>query len=743
MAETFKFQDGSTFDVNGTQLVGPNSLSSMPITTGLNEIVQANISPVIPVDQIKPVAPLINGLPMPEELPDMTNAMANGANEYSKSLESYIKDLTPTALTPLQQERSGIMDRIKSLLPQTEGKGQAILQAEASAGVPELQKQLASLNTQIKTKYAEFQKEQASLGVNEPMSRGSYIGRDAAIRRQGIAELSLLEARAQGLQGEITAQQNSIDRAVGLLFADQEQKLNNLQRQLEFIKPMLNEEQSVLAIARERKITEEREAIAEEKTKRKENLNLAFSTNTISKFANRNGEIFRVSDGKSYSTPEEFFRDAGVKSFEDAYARGLVRDLSQNIVDERNFVMQAAIKYPDAGILPGDSVETATTKLQNSQAYQKDVYQDTSYTLSPGEVKYDKDGNIIAVGPEKDKARDTSIAEIGGKKVLIDNQTGEVINDFSDLASETDTGASPELLGPNGEAVKLAGNQVDTLAGYKNTLASAQSALALLEQGVKTGPIAGRSLSGKKMLGIADPKQLELEQTLGKIKADFMKALSGAAVSDSEVKRLSKFLPSITDQESVIRSKLNTLMKETQQSEANFIRTLGATKNTIRVKEKSTGKTGTIPINEYDPNVYEKISFKSAGNAIASKNEYIKRVGNGKVIAGSPYHKGGELDIDGKIGDPVPAFEGGRVVEVKDSGKSGYGKHVIVENSRGERYIYGHLDRFNVKKGQVIPSGYTVGKMGNSGNVLAGKGGDGSHLHIEKRDKKGRVVALK
>lgn len=703
---TFGFQDGSKYDISGSQLVGPNSASSMPVTSGLQDMVQANVSPVIPVDAIKPVTPLINGLPLPEEVPDNIAAIANGVNEYSKSLDQYIKDLTPST-TPLQQERNGIMDRIKSLLPQTEGKGQAILQAEAASGIPEQQKQLASLNAQIKTRYAEFQKEQASLGVNESMSRGSYIGRDAAIRRQGIAELSLLEARAQGLQGEISAQQNSIDRAVGLLFADQEQKLTNLERQMNFIKPMLDEEQATLAIAREQKIRAEREAIAEEKAKRKENLNLAFSTNTNSKFANRGGEIFRVSDGKSYATPEEFFADAGVRSFEDAYARGLVRDISQNTVDERNFVMQAATKYPDAGILPSDSVEVATTKLQNSASYQKDIYQDETYTLSSGQVRYDKDGNIIAVGPEDKASTTPSIVKIDGKDYILDGNGQFVPASNFITGNETMT---QEAVTKASEVKKLIDDMLD------DDLTNA------------VGPISNKlpALTGKKTDFEAKFARLQALLTV-----DNLSLLKGP-MSDKDIQFL---------KETGTALKLNmsekTFTEELKSLQNKFAEKLGNTGTTEKpvgppplgemwVKEKSTGKWGALPVNEYDPNKYE--SLTKAGNASASTSgkslasvvvnkfkdgtvggqcgDYARKVAN---TLGLDYPRVGnslkeKINTVKKYGTSVAGAKVGSVIVTKENPTYGHVAVIVGRNDKGYIVTESNFKQSNkISTGRVIP----------------------------------------
>lgn len=134
-----------------------------------------------------------------------------------------------------------------------------------------------------------------------------------------------------------------------------------------------------------------------------------------------------------------------------------------------------------------------------------------------------------------------------------------------------------------GKPLKLTATQTDALAGYDNTVQAAQDAIALLQSGVQTGPIAGRMMAIGKFRGNVDTNQLKLEQILGKIKADFMKAMSGAAVSEQEVQRLSKFLPDMNDQETVIESKLGTLQQEVARSKQNLLNTLGAVGQTRNV----------------------------------------------------------------------------------------------------------------------------------------------------------------
>lgn len=164
-----------------------------------------------------------------------------------------------------------------------------------------------------------------------------------------------------------------------------------------------------------------------------------------------------------------------------------------------------------------------------------------------------------------------------GNTVLLNTDTGEIIRNIGGAKPATGSNVQPgAIVDANGKPLKLTATQVDTISGFDNTKISSQEALALLAKGVETGPVAGRTLQAKKLAGTQDPDQLKLEQNLQKIKSDFMKAISGAAVSESEVKRLSKFLPDITDQESVLKSKLDSLVYESQKFKDTYMRNLGA-----------------------------------------------------------------------------------------------------------------------------------------------------------------------
>jgi murein DD-endopeptidase MepM/ murein hydrolase activator NlpD len=103
------------------------------------------------------------------------------------------------------------------------------------------------------------------------------------------------------------------------------------------------------------------------------------------------------------------------------------------------------------------------------------------------------------------------------------------------------------------------------------------------------------------------------------------------------------------------------------------------------------------------------------------------------------YHRG--IDIPAPTGTPVRASEGGEVFEVVDSfrpGYSGYGKVVVILSPRGIYYLYGHLHRITVAKGQQVKTGQQIGEVGATayrrddptGNTRSGA----PHLHFETSD---------
>lgn len=61
---------------------------------------------------------------------------------------------------------------------------------------------------------------------------------------------------------------------------------------------------------------------------------------------------------------------------------------------------------------------------------------------------------------------------------------------------------------------------------------------------------------------------------------------------------------------------------------------------------------------------------------------------------------------------------------------TGYGQVVYIDGDDGV-YWYGHIDTWLVRPGAHIEAGQQIATVGNRDRVIAGPGGDGSHLHFQ------------
>jgi murein DD-endopeptidase MepM/ murein hydrolase activator NlpD len=86
------------------------------------------------------------------------------------------------------------------------------------------------------------------------------------------------------------------------------------------------------------------------------------------------------------------------------------------------------------------------------------------------------------------------------------------------------------------------------------------------------------------------------------------------------------------------------------------------------------------------------------------------------------FHYG--MDFTAQTGTEIYA-SGDGVVEVLDNSLRGYGKRIIINHGFGYKTLYGHLNAFNVKKGQKVKRGEVIGFVGSTGTSTA------PHLHYE------------
>lgn len=89
-------------------------------------------------------------------------------------------------------------------------------------------------------------------------------------------------------------------------------------------------------------------------------------------------------------------------------------------------------------------------------------------------------------------------------------------------------------------------------------------------------------------------------------------------------------------------------------------------------------------------------------------------------------HQG--IDMSLPSGTPLFAVFDGKV-RISKSVKGGYGNLVVIRHNNGLETFYGHMSRRNVKPGDIVHAGDTIGFSGNTGRST------GPHLHFETRYK--------
>ncbi|MFE5399556.1 M23 family metallopeptidase [Streptomyces sp. NPDC056568] len=91
-------------------------------------------------------------------------------------------------------------------------------------------------------------------------------------------------------------------------------------------------------------------------------------------------------------------------------------------------------------------------------------------------------------------------------------------------------------------------------------------------------------------------------------------------------------------------------------------------------------------------------------------------------------HSGQDFAVP--IGTNVVATHGGTVVKAGGNGAGdgpAYGNAVVIKHGNGTYSQYAHLSKVNVKPGQIVKTGQSIAKSGNTGNS------SGPHLHFEIR----------
>jgi len=112
------------------------------------------------------------------------------------------------------------------------------------------------------------------------------------------------------------------------------------------------------------------------------------------------------------------------------------------------------------------------------------------------------------------------------------------------------------------------------------------------------------------------------------------------------------------------------------------------------------------------------------------------RMASGYGYRTDPFNKSRKMhygmDFTAPRGTPIYAASDGKVIRA-DSRSTGYGKHIRIYHGFGYVTLYGHLNKYNVRRGQKVKKGDVIGFVGSTGRSQA------PHLHYEVHKDKKRV----
>lgn len=357
------------------------------------------------IDSLNTQKSLDVGSTLPTGTVDTASAVVAGASQTSKSIQDYIKELTPPK-TDTQTKADALTEDISKLTSQDTGKTQAQVDAESAAGVTTLKKQLVDLNAQILSKNASYDATNTAVeGQAIPMNL--IIGQQAQVRKQQASEIGMLQARAQGLQGQIGFAQDTANRAVDLKYSTIEDELKVKQAQLALLQPTLSKEEAVQAAALNRQYADQQKQIQDKKDLEKSNVALALSVK---------------------ADPSTFDKIQNAKTAVEASRIATQFTQQQNNIQ---VIHSAGVTTPYAEV--NGEVQDAKTGVGFTDP--KDFQTKTGMTLAQAQAK----GLITSIKPLTE-AKNTEVVTVGGKKILINSQTGATIKVIGASGSDTGTG---------------------------------------------------------------------------------------------------------------------------------------------------------------------------------------------------------------------------------------------------------------------------------------------------------------
>lgn len=292
----------------------------------------------------------------------VAGTIAGNAAVIATGVSDYTQD--PNVIAAEQKYEQGITDYTKEANA-TPSHASLQTAAETAQGVPEMQKQLASINTQLAERTAAFNNDIArteTLGIESGQSAVFYQGEIAAKRRQQAVEIGGLAAVKAAIEGNFDLALSRATQVANLQFEDAERKIQNTLQFLQLNESNLNRAEKNAAARIEAKAKGDLAKLNEQKDAR----TFALTYGIQSQFYELNGTVYRTSDGYAMHDPAEA-QSLGVNT-------GNWSNVQHINPQEFSQVAGLAEQFPDARINPAtDTLAQAQNKIGSSRIYQDAV----------------------------------------------------------------------------------------------------------------------------------------------------------------------------------------------------------------------------------------------------------------------------------------------------------------------------------------------------------------------------------
>lgn len=659
------------------------------IATRANQVVAQQPSGSITSD-------VLSGNPKPLTLPPPTvQTLTTGTQDYIASQNESIKTAQQQELDQMQKSLASQKDDILGLIEGI-GNSQGIKNdLYKKEGVDKAKKEVDEFTSRLEAEQHSNRRRIEAIQKNpEGLFAGGMEQEVNRVNSESLtkqADLAILQNNA--LRRYSTAAEIA-DRAV-------EAKLEPMKAKLEGLKFFYAENKADFDKKDDRAYAEMIKKQERDYLTQKENITKAFSSGLRNKFINEGGKIYRASDGKEYATPQEFFADAGVNSFEDAYSKGLVGDLTLERVADMDFVSQLRTANPMAGISITDTAAQAVAKVKQ---YALDNPADAEpFTLGKDEIRYDANGNIIATG--------SGVSGDGAGQAVSQYQLDaneRILTSVDELAGKV----SNSTVGLGGAAFRqVPGTPAADFSANLDTLKAniAFGALQAMRDASKTGGALGQVSEKELALLEATLGGLNLNQSPESFKANLEKikgsierfnqaagvANQGGATTYSK-EQLQQMYPQATPDEinSAFDSQSGNLVKGMMEK-AELLPYLDP--NTFQPTPTKQGGVSVAPIVQQ--------SFP-AGSVGGQCGDFVRKVAN-KLGATYPALGDGlksKIAAVRKYGTSLANAKIGSVIVTRENPTYGHVAYIIGKNSRG--WIVGesnYKQSRRVSYGRVIP----------------------------------------